>query len=116
MGRRIKYDSHLKGVCLVSERKKKGVGVLKIVFGLAVVGIALVAVLVGIVVVSIDTIAKQGVERGATYALQVPTTLDKADVGIMSGTFAMSGLSEQPRGLHGAALPSDERRRRRGLA
>lgn len=76
----------------MSERKKKGVGVLKIVFGLAVVGIALVAVLVGIVVVSIDTIAKQGVERGATYALQVPTTLDKADVGIMSGTFSMSGL------------------------
>jgi hypothetical protein len=87
-------------VWLVSERKKKGVGVLKIVFGLAIVGIALIAVLVGIVVVSIDTIAKQGVERGAAFALQVPTTLDSADVGLMSGTFKMAGLEvKNPEGF-----------------
>lgn len=84
----------------MSNGKKKGVSALKIVFGLAVVGIALVAVLVGIVVVSIDSIARQGVERGATYALQVPTTLDSADVGIMSGTFSMAGLEvKNPEGF-----------------
>ncbi len=84
----------------MSNGKKKGVSALKIVFGLAVVGIALVAVLVGIVVVSIDTIARHGVERGATFALQVPTTLDSADVGIMSGTFKMAGLEvKNPEGF-----------------
>ena len=41
----------------------------------------------------IDRIAKAGVEKGATYALGVPTTLKSADVGVFAGTFAMSGLN-----------------------
>jgi hypothetical protein len=40
----------------------------------------------------IDAIARQAIEAGGTYALGAQTTLDKADVGIRSGTFAMSGL------------------------
>ena len=42
---------------------------------------------------AIDSLAKKGIESGATYALGVPTTLGSAKVGIMGGTFAMSGLN-----------------------
>ncbi|NRA57154.1 MAG: AsmA family protein [Phycisphaerales bacterium] len=40
----------------------------------------------------IDTVAQSGVERGATYALDVPTTLVSADVGILSGGVTLTGL------------------------
>ena len=42
---------------------------------------------------SLDTIARTGVEKGSTYALAVPTTLDSADVDVFGGSFAMSGLT-----------------------
>lgn len=54
--------------------------------------LALVIVLVLIVFVYIDVIAKTAIEKGATYALGVKTTLDKADVGVLSGKFTMKGL------------------------
>ena len=63
---------------------------------LAILAGALVVVLVGIVVIvimSIDSIAKAAIVRGSTYALGVQTTLRSADVGILSGEFAMSGLT-----------------------
>jgi len=41
----------------------------------------------------IDTIAKTAIERGATYALGVETTLGSADVGLLSGTFSMGDLT-----------------------
>jgi hypothetical protein len=41
----------------------------------------------------IDSLARKGIEAGATYALGVPTTLKSANVGIMGGTFAMSELN-----------------------
>ncbi len=47
----------------------------------------------GGVVLYIDTIARHAVERGATTALGVTTTLDSADVGILSGEFSMQGLN-----------------------
>ena len=62
---------------------------LAIVFGgLVILGV--VAVMV--VFVSIDAIAKRAIERGTTYALGVRTTLDSADIGILSGEFRMKGL------------------------
>ncbi|MEO1583595.1 MAG: AsmA family protein [Planctomycetota bacterium] len=66
---------------------------LKILLG--VVGVIL-ALLIGVVVVAfvaIDQVAKQGVERGATYALDVPTTLDGADVDIFGGAVGLAGLT-----------------------
>jgi hypothetical protein len=41
----------------------------------------------------IDRIAKFGIEKGGTYALGVPTTLDKASIGVFSGHFGLSGLN-----------------------
>lgn len=54
---------------------------------------ALLLVIAGAAAFSyVDKLARTGVERGGTYALGVPTTLKDADVGILGGTFAMSGL------------------------
>lgn len=77
--------------------------------GLKVVGI-LVAIIVVLVVgvfvmgfVYIDSIAKAGVEKGATYALDVPTTLKSADVQVFAGKFSMSGLDvANPKGFSSA--------------
>ncbi len=62
--------------------------------------IKLVAVLLVLLVLAtiavalyIDTIAKTAIERGATYALGVKTTLGSADVGLLSGTFSMGDLT-----------------------
>ena len=40
----------------------------------------------------IDSIAKKAIETGATYALGVQTSLQRADIGILSGDFRLSGL------------------------
>ncbi len=56
--------------------------------GLVVLGVVAVVV----VFVSIDAIARAAIERGSTYALGVQTTLDSADIGILSGEFRMKGL------------------------
>ena len=54
-----------------------------------------VLLIVGVVVlfIYIDRIAKAGIERGATHALGVDTKLQKANVGVFSGTFVMAGLN-----------------------
>ena len=54
--------------------------------------VVLVLLVVGVVFLSIDGIAKSAIERGATYALGVKTTVDKADVGVLGGRFSMAGL------------------------
>ncbi|GIK19298.1 MAG: hypothetical protein DYG93_05780 [Leptolyngbya sp. PLA2] len=54
--------------------------VVVVVGGIAAVGMAA------------DSIARRGVEAGATYALGVDTKLAGANVGIMSGSFDMQGL------------------------
>lgn len=59
--------------------------------GVALVGLVVLVVLVAFVM--IDSIAKTGIERGSTYALGVPTTLDSADVKVFGGEFNMSGLT-----------------------
>jgi len=63
-------------------------------------GLLVLLVLVVVVVfVSIDKIAKGGIEKGTNYALAVPTTLDSADVGVFDGTFKMQGLKiDNPEG------------------
>lgn len=68
---------------------------MKIVKRLLVIGVMLVLIVVGLVIVGltrVDALAKAAVEKGGTYALGVNTTLDSADVGLLKGTFAMSGL------------------------
>lgn len=62
--------------------------------------IRLGAVLIGIVVlvgvigyISINKIAKAGVEHGGTYALGVDTKLKDINVGVLSGSLSMNGLS-----------------------
>lgn len=69
---------------------KKG---LKALLAALVVIVLLFAVLVGGAMIFIDSIARKGVEEGSTYALAVPTTLDSADVGVLSGSFEMKGLT-----------------------
>ncbi len=70
------------------------------------IAVVLVLLLVVAVVGSllyIDRIARIGIERGGTFALGVPTTLDRADVGVFSGEFAMSGLRvANPAGFEGS--------------
>ncbi len=61
---------------------------IKLVGGLVVL---LVVVAVAILF-AVDAVAKGAVERGATYALGVETTLASADVGIRKGEFGMEGL------------------------
>lgn len=65
---------------------------IKALLGLAVGLIVLLAVLVVVAFMYIDTAVKQGVERGGSYALQVPVTLDNADLGVFAGTLALTGL------------------------
>lgn len=60
----------------------------------------LIALSVAGMFIYIDSIARVAVERGASGALGVKTTLKSADVGVFGGTFAMSGLRvENPPGF-----------------
>jgi hypothetical protein len=59
----------------------------------AVVVIALLAVLALVLLfVFVDRAAKTAIEKGGTYALGVPTTLGEADIGLVSGRFALGDL------------------------
>lgn len=63
--------------------------------------------LIGLVVLAlvlawvyVDSLAERGVERGASYALDVPTTLDSADVGVLTGSVELAGLEvDNPEGF-----------------
>ena len=58
------------------------------------VGLLVLLVVLGVVAVMyFDSFIKAGVEKGGTYALQVPVTLDDADLGILSGELALTGLT-----------------------
>lgn len=64
------------------------------VLGVVLLGLVIVlAIFFALVAANLDRAARFGVEQGGTYALGVPTTLEAADVGLMSGTFAMQGLT-----------------------
>lgn len=65
---------------------------------LPLVGLVVLAIV--LVWVYIDTLAERGVERGATYALDVPTTLNSADIGVLAGRIELSGLEvSNPQGF-----------------
>jgi hypothetical protein len=77
----------------------------KIALGLAGALLALILIALLVAGLFIDSIARKGIEAGASYALEVNTKLDKANVGIFSGTFAMNGLSvDNPKGFNGQFL------------
>jgi hypothetical protein len=57
-----------------------------------IVVLVLVVVVVG-GAVYVDSLARKGIESGSTYALGVPTTLGKTDIGLMSGELSMSDLN-----------------------
>jgi hypothetical protein len=68
----------------------------KLIKRLFALGFVLVLLVIGGVVfavMNINSLAKKGIEKGGTYALGTNTTLQSADVGILGGTFAMSGLN-----------------------
>lgn len=68
----------------------------KLIKRLIALGFVLVLLVIGgvvLAVVNINSLAKAGIEKGGTYALGTNTTLQSADVGILGGTFAMSGLN-----------------------
>jgi hypothetical protein len=64
--------------------KKLFIGVFSLVL-LLVVGVI-------IALLSINTIARKGIESGATYALGVKTTLSSASIGLFSGSMGLSKL------------------------
>jgi hypothetical protein len=77
----------------------------KIAVGLIGSLLLLVIIVLVVAFVFIDSIAKTGIEKGATFALGVNTTLDKASVGILSGQFSMNGLKvDNPKGFDGKFL------------
>jgi hypothetical protein len=56
----------------------------------------LILAIVGLVILGfsqIDKIAKEAVERGGTYAMQVDTTVQAVDVSLTAGTATMTGLN-----------------------
>ncbi len=67
--------------------------VVKLIVGLVALVVLLLVCAVIFVGMSIDSLARKGIERGGTYALGTKTTLQSADVGLFSGTFAMKGLA-----------------------
>ncbi len=75
---------------------------MKVVLKLVLVVVVLLAAVVIAVAFYLDAIAKGAIEKGATYALGVQTTLDEADVGVISGEFSMKGLNvANPEGFQG---------------
>jgi hypothetical protein len=66
--------------------------VTKIVLSLA--GLVLVLLIAGVIVllVSVNSVARRGVEVGGTYALGVPTTVKAIDVGLLSGKVGLDSL------------------------
>lgn len=62
-----------------------------VIFG--IIGLVLLFVVGGIVLtLSINSIAKKGIEVGGTSALGVETKLSKASIGLFSGKFGLTGL------------------------
>jgi len=70
---------------------------------LAVVVLVVVAGVVGYL--WLDTIAKEAVQRGGTYAMGVDTTVDKVSLRPFAGQLQMQGLNvANPKGFNGAHL------------
>jgi uncharacterized protein involved in outer membrane biogenesis len=63
-----------------------------VLISLAVV-VVLVIVAVGIVVLSLGSIVRTGVEKGGSYALKVPVKLEGASVSVLKGRASLTGFS-----------------------
>lgn len=63
--------------------------VLKVLLVLVILAVALVVV----AWLSLDHIVKAGVEKGGTYAMKVPTSLDTAMVHVFGGEIVLNGLN-----------------------
>ena len=61
-------------------------------YGLLAV-VALVVIAAALVFVFLNSIVRAGVEKGGSYALGVPTTLDRAKISLFKGDAALHGLS-----------------------
>lgn len=59
----------------------------------AVVFVLLIAVGLVVAVMSINSIAKAGIEKGGTYALGVPTKLDSISISLLGGSVTLDGLN-----------------------
>ena len=78
---------------------KKPVKILLGVLG-GLLGLVIIAVVCAAMFV--NSIAREGIQLAATYALGVNATLDSASVGLVSGNFAMDGLRvDNPKGFDG---------------
>ncbi|MDX9910307.1 MAG: AsmA family protein [Phycisphaerales bacterium] len=66
--------------------------IILILLSIVVVIVLAIAGVILFVLSQIDTLAKKGIEEGGTYALAVPVTVEKVDIGLMKGTFDMTGF------------------------
>ena len=67
----------------------------KLVKRLFILAVVLILLLVGGVILGLyynNDIVKKGIQDGGTYAMGVPTTVGSVDIGLTSGTFAMTKL------------------------
>ncbi|MFA6044954.1 MAG: hypothetical protein WC718_08220 [Phycisphaerales bacterium] len=62
---------------------------------LLLAGVLFLLLVIGVVVAffAIDSIAKSAIEKGGSYALGTPTTVSSVSVGVLSGKFALNGLT-----------------------
>lgn len=58
-----------------------------------VVLVVLAVVVTLLTILFVDRLAKTAIEKGGTYALGVETTLEEADIGLVDGRFALTGLA-----------------------
>jgi hypothetical protein len=64
----------------------------KTLFKFVVVIVVLLLMVLGGAALYIDQLAKSGIEKGATYALGVDTTVDSVRLAVRNGNFDLSGL------------------------
>ncbi len=79
---------------------KKKRGLVKLLLAIPIVLVLLVIGLVVVAAIYVDSIAKTGIEQGGTYALGVKTSLNTADVKLLSGGVTLAGLNvDNPEGF-----------------
>jgi len=66
---------------------------MKIIVKLLAVVVVLVLCALGAAAYYLDGIARTAIERGAEYALGVPTSVDKVSIGLTTGSFKVGGLT-----------------------
>jgi hypothetical protein len=81
----------------------------KIVLGVITAVVLLIVVGLVVSLIMIDSVAKNGIESGGTYAMGVNTSLTSASIGLTSGKFGLAGLTvDNPQGFEGKFLKLGE--------